>query len=439
MNKPLLKQTSPLHDDALEERGMKALKEQAYAEAFDVRAKAMTDDIEALPSLKDQVATLTGKLAGMERAMTRPLSVTATTKAPAKPKGTVARPDLIKCLAAGMTAEFMHKVKRRSVDKTLEVLLPGDHHKLSRVVAKAATDPATTTSPGWAAELVQNDVLAFWKAMEPVSVIGALVVRGLVTPFGFNDAGSVSVPKRAEGDRGLTPQWISEAQPIPVLEGSLTSQSLTPHKLAAITVFSNELAKTSVPNIAGLAEQFIKDDLSVALDGKLLSADAAVAGVSPVGLLNGVTPVTPGTGPLDDLKALLSAMVAIRAKRPVFLLDTMTAIALEYFVDHGLFLFRDEMRAGRLMGLPFIVSDNVTGIVALDAASLLMAPGLPETDSSGTASVVMNDQPGQVSDGQEVRSTYQVNGTALRVIQHGISWALLQTGAIATVAAPGWL
>ncbi|NOD46382.1 phage major capsid protein [Ruegeria sp. HKCCD5849] len=427
-------------------------------EAHQIRAE--------LPAIKAQIATLT-------KQMDRPVTVEARLKQPAQPRVGMKRPDLLKCVTAGVVAEFLRRAKQTPVDDTLKVLLPEDTNRLSRQVAKgmmvskSATDPGTTTAAGFAAELVRSDVLAFWSKMAPISILGELIDRALINSLEFGDNRSLNVPHRGANDeRSMRPAWIAEGATIPVLSGALGSMTLYRHKLAAISAFSNELADTSIPNIAAVAEQFILDDLSTALDEKFMSTDAPLVAVMPAGVRNGITGGTPTNDPVVDVRNLIIKMVEYRARRPVVVADTTTALKLQFHVMDGQFVFKDELEGnGTVMGIPLVHSVNAPAntLTIMDGNSVFALLGIPEIDLSSTVTLAMADaaaaaptkdanQDGAVYDTEsiqisdaattvpptEVRSMFQTNSTAIRTVLDGASWNLMHPDACAWVDTSGW-
>jgi HK97 family phage major capsid protein/HK97 family phage prohead protease len=90
-------------------------------------------------------------------------------------------------------------------------------------------------------------------------------------------------------DGTATGYWVGESKPIPVSKADFSSVSLTPLKVAALAVVSNELLRDSSPAAEMLVRDALADASSQRVDSTFLSATAAVSGVSPAGILNGVT------------------------------------------------------------------------------------------------------------------------------------------------------
>jgi HK97 family phage major capsid protein/HK97 family phage prohead protease len=89
-------------------------------------------------------------------------------------------------------------------------------------------------------------------------------------------------------DGGATANWVGEHKPIPLSKLDFMDLTLTHLKVAAIARMSKDLIKFAAPS----AEQLVLDDLVRAcaqkIDSTFFSDAAAVSGISPAGILNGV-------------------------------------------------------------------------------------------------------------------------------------------------------
>jgi hypothetical protein len=158
----------------------------------------------------------------------------------------------------------------------------GNDQDVERII-RSAVSPSDSTS----GLLGYSQVLL--KALVPISASAALVdhVGGLSWPEGV---GNLLVP--AVNMTGLA-AFVGESSPIPVPQGLTSKATLTPYKLALITLLSGELFRYTAAE--SLIEKALTESIGYSLDGLMMSANAAVTGVSPPGLLHGVTPLTPAT------------------------------------------------------------------------------------------------------------------------------------------------
>jgi HK97 family phage major capsid protein len=296
------------------------------------------------------------------------------------------------------TAQVLAHAQRKSVAEVIGTVYKDDERVSAAAdfVQKSVVAPAMTTTNGWAAELVRTDYQGFLNTLRTVSVAAALASKSQQLSFGGFQ--SVTVPMRNALGASLTePAWVGEAGAIPLTQFSFGSMTLNRYKLAAITTMSNEILERSTPAIEGLLRDALSEAYAQVLDAALLSSAAAVAGVRPAGLLNGVTPVagTAGGGEaavLADMKAAITAMTNARlGARPVLIIPTANRLSLSLMMNPlGQRAFADEVAAGRLLGIEVISSQNVAANTAIliDASTFATAFDTPSFSVSDVATVV---------------------------------------------------
>ena len=351
-------------------------------------------------------------------------------------------------------------------------------------VRKTAVNPAMTSVSGFAAELVQTDIRGFLDTLKTTSVGAALASRSQQLNFsGYN---SITVPRRNPiGATPTEPAWTAEGAPIALTQFSFGSSTINRYKLACITQFTAEIAERSTPSIEGLLRSAMSEAYSTVLDQALLSAGAAIAGVRPAGLRNGLAGGATGAGDatggqaslMIDIMALLAYLPANRTgSRPVLIMNNATRLSVSMLQSSlGEFLWRDEISAGRMLGMEVISSDNVpTGVVmVVDADALVTAFDVPVFDTSNVATLVeanadavaptmagdaaqvlASGTPGQVQPGgggisvgesstptanvgYTTRSLFQTNSIAIRMIAP-TSWAMLRPNSVAQRTGVTW-
>src|SRR4029077_13667303 len=121
------------------------------------------------------------------------------------------------------------------------------------MVTRAAVAGATTTTPGWAQELIQLGQADFLANLVPTSVFPRLAGLGTSLAFGPN-AGAIKIPSRATTP-SIGGSFVAEGAPIPVRRFGTTSITLYPHKVGGLAVFSREIAMYSNPAIEGLIRE----------------------------------------------------------------------------------------------------------------------------------------------------------------------------------------
>jgi len=320
-------------------------------------------------------------------------------------------------------------------------------------VTKAASAPATTTTSGWASQLVQTVNADFMDSLLPASVYPGISSRGLRLNFGRN--GIISIPSRSATPT-IAGSFVAEGAPIPVRQGAFTSQTLTPKKMAVISTFTREIAQHSVPAIEGLIRDAIREDTSVALDTILLDATAA-SSTRPAGLRNGVTVTTATSGGgiealTGDAKNLIGALISAtngNIRSPVWIMNPAQALAISLTANAGGdFVFADAMNSGNFLGYPVIQSPTVTAgmLILVDAADFVSVTGdEPMFDVSDQATLHMEDTtpaalgtagtPNVVA--APVRSLWQTDSIGLRMILP-MNWTLRRSGVLAWTQSVTW-
>jgi hypothetical protein len=253
---------------------------------------------------------------------------------------------------------FAHRYR-----KTRQIIYPKDEATKAYVdyVEKTASAPAMTTVTGWAQELAQTIYADFMALLMPNSVYPRLAGYGLALSFGR--AGRIIIPTRNRTPT-IAGSFVGEGQPIPVRQGQFTSQTLTPKKMAVITVWTREIDEHSIPAIEGLLRQAVQEDTAVSLDSVLLDTNPATA-VRPAGLFNGITPVVATAGGgfnalVGDMKALTANILAQtqgHVRTPVWLMNPQQTNSIKLTPNPlGEFPFREEISAGNLLDYPVIDS-----------------------------------------------------------------------------------
>ena len=225
---------------------------------------------------------------------------------------------------------------------------------------KAGVAGAGTGSGEWGAELAQSDTRYtgdFIEFLYSMTVFDKLPLR--------------PVPSRVHikgQDGAATGYWVGESKAIPVSKADASDVELTPLKVGAIAVSSKELILDSQPS----AEMWIRDCIAEAsaqrVDTTFLGTGAAVAGVSPAGILNGLVALAPSGADAAAVRADLLSLYApfLTAKNASGLVQIMTpsmAKALSLLVNAlGQVEFPGlHATGGELRGDVVYTGDNVTG------------------------------------------------------------------------------
>lgn len=340
-------------------------------------------------------------------------------------------------LIRGAAVQLMAHIHKRGVmDVTKE--LYGDD-EATHWLMRAVTNPAMTTVPGWASELVETAIGEFLDLLPVDSIYAPLARLGGRFTFGRN--GAIRVPAR-QATPTISGAFVGEGAPIPVRRLALTSITLTPKKMGVISTFTRELAAHSTPAIEGIIRQAMADDTAVTIDTTLLD-DLAATTIRPAGLLNGVVALSPSAtvGPqamVEDIRALLTALTANRGGRSVaILINPAQNIGLNFQQTvNGEFMFASAAEAGNRLGVTFIVSANVPvgTVIAIDAADFVSATGdVPEYDVSDQATIhEESDAPlpiNAAAAATPVRSLWQTASIGVRMLLD-INWAMRRPGMV---------
>jgi len=356
---------------------------------------------------------------------------------------------------AGTVQLFSH-IHKKPIDEIRRTIY-GDDEPTRAIVdwaQRAASSVATTTQVGWAAELVQQIVVAFMETLMPKSVFPRLSGAGLSLSFGRY--GKIVIPTRSRTPT-IAGSFVGEGLPIPVRQGAFTSQTLTPKKMAVITTWTREIDEHSVPAIEGLLRNAIGEDTAISLDAVLLDANPATL-VRPAGILNGVAGLTPTAGggfnaAVGDIKALTGALLTGTAgniRSPVYLMNPqqLSSLGLIAMPGAGVFPFRAEVAAGNLGGWSIIDAGTVPmgTVIAMDAADFVSVSGdAPRFELSDQATLHMEDTaPTDITTtgtppvaAFPVKSMWQTDSIALRLIMP-VNWTIRRPGTVAWVAGVTW-
>ncbi len=338
-----------------------------------------------------------------------------------------------------------HFPKTESVVKTLKAQAEGAN--LSEMFQIKATVPAgTTTDTTWAAPLVYANTFGgdFIEFLRPRTLIGQAAFRAV--PFNVRIAGQTS---------GGSASWVGQGKSKPVTKFDFNAVTIPFTKVAAISVLTQELARFSDPSAEALVRDSLADTVIARIDNDLFDPDlAAVANVSPAGLLNGVAPIAAPGVDYSDPASVRCAIAALWAPwdvtnlgaRPAYYTTPAVARMLAFAIDPlGNVAFPGMTpQGGTLMGVPVRVSQYLANnggsggapFILVDEAEIWLADdGSVTLDWSDQATIEMSDTPTGsssatvTSNGSPFVSMWQTNSIALRA-ERFIWWGARRTGAI---------
>ncbi|HGN2642882.1 phage major capsid protein [Pseudomonas aeruginosa] len=321
-----------------------------------------------------------------------------------------------------------------------------------RLVTKAAVAAATTSDATWAGPLVGDETSVFADFVEylrPQTILGRFGTNGIPSlrrvPFRVPLIGQTS------GGDGY---WVGEGQAKPLTKFDFERKTLEPLKVANIAVATMEVIRDSSPAADGI----IRDQLAAALRERLDidfidPAKAAVAGVSPASILNGVSGIPSSGNTADDvradIRALFNAFIAANnaPTSGVWLMPATTALALSLMQNPlGQAEFPGiSMTGGELFGLPVIVSEYIPTASAGAVVALVNASDIYLGDEGGVdlsmsteASLQMDNAPDNPTTASTVLvSLWQRNLVGFRA-ERAINWARRRASAVAYLTGVNW-
>jgi HK97 family phage major capsid protein/HK97 family phage prohead protease len=334
-------------------------------------------------------------------------------------------------------AKWLAKANDCTTSEVAEQLWGKTNPQLVRWI-KAAVAGGGTGSGEWGAELAASDTRFagdFLEYLYGMTVFDRLPLR--------------TIPARVHvkgQDGAATGYWVGESKAIPATTVDFSDVELTPLKVAALAVVSNELLRDSSP----AAEMLVRDALAEAsaqrVDTTFLSATAASAGVSPAGILNGVTAIqasgTDAAAIRADIQSLYAPFFAAKNASGITLVTSPSmAKAMSLLVNA---LGQNEFQGlssggGTLLGDPVVTGDNVPAgaIIALKPRDIWkIGDSGVNVSMSREATIEMNDTPAGASDtpvdmASHRVSMYQTESTAIKVVRsinfakrrsHAVQW-----------------
>lgn len=309
--------------------------------------------------------------------------------------------------------------------------------KLVQVV-RAAVAGGGTESGEWGAELAQADTRYtgdFIDYLYNQTVFDRLPLREV--PANVHIKGQ---------DGTATAYWVGQSKSIPVTKPDFSDVTLTALKVAAIAVISKELLRDSTPSAERLVRDALVEASAQRVDSTFLSASAAVANVSPAGILNGLTAGTSAGNDIadviTDVKALYAGFIAANNADGLQYVTTQTLAKSLGLMQHALgnFAFPGlSATGGTLLGDPLTAGGNVgAGDLILLKPSDIYKIGDRgvEVSLSTEAAIQMDSAPDGASDTPTahagVVSMFQTESVAIKVVRP-LNYAKRRASAVAYI------
>lgn len=309
---------------------------------------------------------------------------------------------------------------------------------------KATVAAGTTTDSTWAAPLANAETWAgdFVGFLRARTLIGQANFRP--APFNVRIGGQTS---------GGSASWTGQGKSKPVTKFDFTAHTTEYTKVASISVVTKELLRLSDPSAETLVRDGLADAAIARVDSDLFDPDiAAVSGVNPASLTNGVAPVQGPTGSdPDDIRCALLRLWApwdstFMGERPAYYTTPAVARFLAFMRDALGNVAFPGMTAtgGSLDGIPVRVSQYLANnggsagapFILVDEAEIWLADdGSVTLDFSDHATIEMSDAPvgsssaTVTSNGSPFVSMFQTNSRAF-LAERAIWWGKRRTGAV---------
>lgn len=364
----------------------------------------------------------------------RPLGVQATDVKPA---------DLI--VRSGVVRLLSH-ASGKSIDKVLEERYPG--HEATAAVTRTAVAVATTTTSGWASQLVQTATAEFLSLLPATAIYPALRSLGTGLTFGPN-SGAIKIPYSST-TAALAGGFVLEGDPIPVGRLTLDSITLTPHKFGIIVPFTKEVLAYTNPSIEAIVRAELLNRTAIKLDSLLIDSTVGSA-TRPAGLLYNISAAGSAYGGsdyqafLEDMKTLLAPFDTANAGRQLALLMNPAQarnVRMMAGPNSSGFGWANQF----LADFRVVVSTSVPSgtVIAIDTADFVTGTGdAPMFEASDQATIHVDDAPAPLSTGggptvaTPIRSMFQTNSVALKMSMD-VTWAMRRSGMVQYISSVGW-
>ena len=289
----------------------------------------------------------------------------------------------------------------------------GFNEEVQDLITKATL--GTTTDGGFAATLVTENRLVG----EFVEMLRAATVFDQLSGFRAVPFNS-KIPSQLTGGQA---QWVGEGAKKPLTNPTYAEVEIKEHKLAAITVYTQELMRRSDPAVDILVRDDLIEASKTLIDSTFLD-DVAQSAIRPAGILDAVVAVantgtTAAAYETDLLKLIESFVTANLSLDGSYLIMSETRAAQISLLRDALgntYFNGMSLRGARtLMGIPVITSQTAGDkIILVKTSEILLA-------QDGGVDVSYSDQATLV-DGGTTHYLWQENKFAVRV-EKFITWA----------------
>ena len=336
----------------------------------------------------------------------------------------------ISTLVRTLIATARHQLDRTVAPAEVAKRSWGDEAPQVEYLLRAASSPAQISAPSWAGELA-HVVTIFLPSLAPLSAGVQLLARGL--QLQFDNAAVIKLPLIPQGQAS----FVGELKPIPVNQFATSAGvTLTPFKLATITVLTREIMDSS--NAEQIVRQTLSESVSNGLDAAMFSVGPGSAS-QPQGLLYGVGASTKSVATdknlamIDDLSTIAGAVARVAGAGPIIFVAAPEQAA------------SIELRFPKDIDYPVLATAALSAgtVIAVAANALVSAfAGTPQIEANREAELVMDSVPGEVASagglvGAPIGSIFQTDRVALKISMQ-TNWCLRTAGAVSWVSGTTW-
>jgi len=222
------------------------------------------------------------------------------------------------------------------------------HAALKQMIAGTPSDGGFLVPEQYAQEIIP--------LLRAKAVVRRLGARSL--PL---DGGNLNIPKITGG---ATAYYVGESQNIPKSKLATGNLRLSGKKLACLVPMSNDLIRSN----AYSADQMVRDDMiqTVALKEDHTAMYGAGTEFTPLGIINtpGITKAAKNALPDSDyLASLIGSLMTknlLWASVGWAIHGALWSVLYNLKDGSGNYIHREEMNQGRLIGLPFAVSNQIS-------------------------------------------------------------------------------
>ncbi len=292
------------------------------------------------------------------------------------------------------------------------------------LITRAAQAPTSLAN----AQALRHVAVQFLASLTPISAAAAVIARSL--QLAFDHAVQLSIPALTLPHAA----WVGEGAPIPVVQGTASAgPTIDGYKLATIVPLTGEMIRNS--NAEAFVRQALLENIGPSLDAALFSAAASVAGVSPAGILNGISALaaSSATTPIDamvaDIQTIAKALApAAGGSPPVLVAAPAQAAALALRTPRDLW---------PVLACAAVPDKTVIGIVPAGLATVIEPPRIEASSATAHTDTAPTDIATAGGVAYPTRSFFQIDAVALRLTLP-VCWARRSASGVAWIQNTLW-